>query len=308
MAVVPVLFLVSLATFSLLELTPGDPALEIAGPEATPQVVEQIRSELGLDEPFVSRYLTWMGSTLRGEFGTSVRTHQPVSEAIKERLPVTLEVALFGLLGGILVSVPLALFCASHPDGIVDRATQLGTSFLISAPGFISGLLLAYWFGVVLRWFPVTGWVRLTEDPVGNLHHVFLPALVLTLSEIPVFTRLLRSDMIATLQQDFVLAARAKGLSPRYILFRHALRPSSFSLITLAAISFGRLLGGAVLVEQIFALPGLGSQVLGSILSKDFSMVQGITVFLAFSYVLINAAVDVGYAFLDPRVRARVAG
>ena len=290
----------------MIELTPGDPAFDIAGPEATPEQYEAVKHELGLDKPFHERYVSWLGDAVTGKFGTSVRTHQPVGEAIKERLPVTLEVAVLGLLMALSIAIPLALYCASHPDSVLDRLAQVMASLLTSAPGFISGLFLAYFFGVVLGWFPVTGWERITDDPLGNLHHAFLPAFVLTLTILPNFMRVLRSDMIATLQMDFVLAARAKGLSPRYVLFRHALRPSSFSLITLSVLALGQLLGGAVLVEQIFALPGLGGLILNAIFTKDYTTVQGVTVFLAFAYVILNAGVDIGYAFLDPRVRARV--
>jgi peptide/nickel transport system permease protein len=306
LAVIPVLLLVSLGAFSLLELTPGDPVLDIVGPEATHEQYVAVKHAMGLDKSFISRYVDSTVSALHGDFGTSARSNQRVAEALKERLPVTMQVCLMALLIALALAVPLAVYCASHPDGLVDRLAILTSSVLIAAPAFISGLFASYFFAVVLGWFPVTGWTPLTEDVFDNLHHAILPALVLASVVYPNFLRVLRSDMIATLQMDFVLAARAKGLSPRYVLFRHALRPSSFSLITLAVLALGQLIAAAVLVEQIFALPGLGGLILSGIFQKDYPMVQGVTVFLAFMYVFLNASVDIGYALLDPRVRARV--
>ena len=287
----------------LINLIPGNPAYAILGSQATPHQVGLIDHQLGLNQPFVIRYLKWVGDIAQGHFGTSLVTHQPVFEIIKTRLPVTLELAILAELLALALAVPLGVYAAQRAGSLFDRSSTAAASVLISSPGFLTALLLAYLLAVQFRIFPVTGWVPLTQSLGGNLSHVFLPALTLALSELPVFMRLLRSDMIATLQEDFILAARAKGMPTHTILFRHALRPSMFSLLTLSGLSLGRLLGGTVIVESIFSLPGLGQLIITSIFNKDYVTVQGVAMFIALSYVVINMVVDVAYGFLDPRVR-----
>jgi peptide/nickel transport system permease protein len=301
---VPVLLLVSLATLLLLNLTPGDPAYALLSDQATPEQVAAVHKQLGLDRPFIVRYAAWLGGIAHGDFGTSFRTHQPVADAIKERLPVTSELAFLALVIALAAAVPLGVYAAYRADGAFDRTLSLATSVFISSPAFLTGLFLTYVLAVSLRVLPVTGWVNLLDDPLGNLDHILLPALTLSLGEVAIFTRLLRSDMIGTLQEDFILAAKAKGLPIGRILVRHALRPSSFSLVTLAGISLGRLMAGAVIVESLFALPGLGQLVIQAVLSRDYIVVQGVVMFVALAYVLINTLVDIAYGYLDPRVRA----
>ncbi len=301
--IVPVLLLVTLATTLMLSLTPGDPAYAILGDQATPAQVRQVHKDLGLDRPFLVRYVDWLGSVAHGDFGTSIRTHQPVIAALKERIPVTLELALMALLLALLAAVPLGIYTAYRADSVFDRTASAGASLFISSPAFLSGLVLSYLFALKVGIFPVTGWTPIAEDLFENLRHAFLPAVTLALSEIAIFTRLLRSDMISTLQEDFIMAARAKGLPTSRILLRHALRPSSFSLVTLAGLSLGRLLGGAVIVETLFALPGVGQLLVQAIIAKDLVLVQGVVAFVAVVYVAINGLVDVLYAYLDPRVR-----
>jgi peptide/nickel transport system permease protein len=305
--VVPVLLLVSLGTLLLLDLIPGDPAYAILGEGATPEQVDRVHEQLGLDDPLPERYVRWLGDLVQGDFGTSPRSHVPVWESITERLPVTLELAGLALLFALVLAVPTALYAAYRQGRLFDRVTGAMSSGLISSPAFLTGLLLVYFLALELRWYPVTDWVPLTEDPADNLRHAFLPALTLALAEAPVFMRLLRSDLIATLQDDFILSARAKGMSTPYVLVRHALRPSSFSLVTVLGISLGRLVGGTVIVESLFALPGLGQLMISSILNKDFVVVQGVVMFVALAYVFVNLAVDVVYSYLDPRVRVRAA-
>lgn len=302
---VPVLLLVSLLTMLMLDAAPGDPAHAVLGDTASPEQVKAVRDELHLDDPFVYRYTRWVGHAVTGDLGRSFRTKQPVMEAIRERLPVTIELALLAEILAILLAVPIALLCVRRPDGRIDRAWNVQSSVLISAPPFVAGLLLSFLLSVRFHVFPVTGWVPLTRDLSENLRCAVLPVLTLTFGEVAVFSRLLRADLLATLQEDFVLNAKAKGLSARYVLLRHALRPSSFSLLTLAGLSLGRLLGGTVVVETIFALPGLGTLVVQAILGHDLVVVQGVVILLASAYVLINAGVDALYRFLDPRVLAR---
>lgn len=306
--VVGVLLIVSFALTFLLDLTPGDPAYAILGDQATPEQVAVIHERLGLDDPFYERYWNWISGVVHLDLGTSIRTSQPVLDTIIERLPVTAELVVLSLLMAIVMSVPIGIFTAYRVDRLSDRAWQLVSSGLVAIPPFVGALVLVYVFSLQLTgtpfFFPPTGWVPLSDGLSGNLRTAFLPALTLALNEVPAYSRLLRADMVSTLQSDYVLAARAKGLSTSWILFRHALRPSSFSLVTLAALSTGRLMGGSVIVETLFALPGLGGLLVNNIEAKDVVVVQGIVMFIAIVYVLINSMIDVVYAQLDPRVRS----
>jgi peptide/nickel transport system permease protein len=302
---IPVLLLVSLAVMILINLIPGNPAYAILGTQATPSQVRIVDAQLGLNKPLVIRYIDWIGGILHGNFGTSLFTQQPVFQTIISRLPVTLELALLGEIIALVIAIPLGVLTAYKAGSLIDRSSRTVAALLVSAPGFLTGLLLAYIFGVKIAILPVTGWVPLNQGVGENLRFVLLPAITLALAQIPIFMQLLRADMIATLQEDFVLAARAKGLPTRAILLRHALRPSMFSLLTLSGVSLGTLLGGTVIVESIFSLPGIGSLLIESIFNKDFITVQGIAMFIALAYVFINIVVDIGYGVLDPRIRRR---
>ena len=302
--VVPVLLIVSFGTMMLVNLAPGDPAYTILGESATAEQVKALHEQLGLDDPLLTRYFSWLGDVLTGNFGTSIRTHLDVGHVIMQKLPVTLELAVLSLLMALLIAIPVGVYAAYRADRVFDRTTQVGTSFLVANPSFVIAIFLIYLFAVQLRLFPVSGWVPFSSNVSENLRFAFLPALTLALAEIGVFVRLLRADMVATLQEDYILAAKGKGLSSRAILVRHALRPSSFSLLTLAGLSFGRTMGGALIVESVFGLPGLGNLLVQSIEVKDTAMVQGVVIFIALSYVLINTLVDSLYSWLDPRVRA----
>jgi peptide/nickel transport system permease protein len=302
---IPVLLLVTLATTFMLDLVPGDPALELAGDSATPETVAAVNQQYGFDDPPLTRYLEWLSGAATGDLGVSYRTKQPVIEAILERLPVTLEIALLASLLALLIAIPVALYCASHAGGRLDRTMMMLSSATISVPVFLMGLLLVYVFSVRLGWFPVTGWARLTESPMDNLRAAFLPVLTLALGESVILQRVLRADTIQTLQEDYILMARAKGLPRWWVLARHALRPSSFSLLTLASLSLGRLIGGTVIVESVFSLPGIGKLAITAITSKDLITVQGIVAFVAISYLVINLVVDLLYAALDPRIRVQ---
>lgn len=301
---VPTVFLVSLLTFLLTSLLPGDPALQVLqGAEPTQEAIEAVRKDLGLDKPLPVRYVNYLGDLAQGDFGRSYRTRQPVLEAIGERLPVTVEIGLFALIASIVIAVPLGVFSAYRANGVVDRAITTASFGLLAIPSFMTALLLLYIFAVYLGLFPATGWTRLTDDLGKNLKSVVLPATALGIGQLAVYTRLLRSDMIATLQEDYVSMARAKGLPTWRILFRHALRPSSFSLLTIVGLQVGNLIGGAVIVETFFALPGVGRLLYDSITQRDLIMVQGVVLFLALSTVLANFAVDLLYTVLDPRIR-----
>ena len=300
---VPVLIAVSLLTFLIASLLPGDLAYVILGDQATPEKVAALRADMGLDQPIWWRYLSWLGNVLQGDFGRSFRTGQTVLQVVAERLPVSIELMLLAQLGALAIGIPLAIACAVRSGSAFDRF-MTGSAFgMLSVPSFLSAILLIYLFAVELRWLPATGYVPFSEDPVGNLRCFLLPALTLALGEWPVLMRVLRSDMIATLQEDYIAMARAKGLKPSRILLVHALKPSSLTLVTVTGINIGRLIGGTVIVESIFALPGIGRLLLGAIFTRDLVILQGVVLFVAIGYVLMNFIVDMLYAVLDPRIR-----
>jgi len=299
----PVLFAVTLLTFLIASLLPGDLAYAMLGDQATPEAVAALRRDMGLDQPLWWRYLHWLGGILQGDFGRSFRPGEPVLSAILARLPVSLELMLLAELTALAVSIPLAIRCAVNSGGTFDRVVT-GVAFAkLSIPNFMAAILLIYVFAVALRLLPATGYTPLEEDWLGNLRSMLLPALTLALAEWPVLMRVLRSDMIATLQEDYITMAKAKGLKQRRILFVHALKPSSLTLITVAGINIGRLIGGAVIVESVFALPGIGRLLLGAIYTRDFMILQGVVLFVAAGFVIVNFLVDMLYAVLDPRVR-----
>jgi peptide/nickel transport system permease protein len=300
---VPVLVAVSLLTFLIASLLPGDLAYVILGDQATPDKVAALRHDMGLDQPIWWRYLGWLGHVLEGDFGRSFRTGQTVLQAVAERLPVSFELMLLAELAALAIGIPLAIACAVRAGSAFDRL-MTGSAFgMLSVPAFLAAILLIYLFAVDLRWLPATGYIPFSEDPLGNLRCFVLPALTLALGEWPVLMRVLRSDMISTLQEDYIAMARAKGLKPSRILLVHALKPSSLTLVTVTGINIGRLIGGTVIVESVFALPGIGRLLLGAIYTRDLIILQGVVLCVACGYVLMNFIVDMLYAVLDPRIR-----
>jgi len=299
----PVLIAVSLLTFSIASLLPGDLAYVILGDQATPENVAALRHDMGLDQPIWWRYLSWLGNVVQGDFGRSFRTGQTVLQAVAERLPVSFELMILAELMGLAIGVPLAIVCAARSGSAFDRVMTSSAFAMLSVPTFLSAILLIYLFAVELRLLPATGYVPFSEEPLGNLRFFVLPALTLALAEWPGIMRVLRSDMIATLQEDYIVLAKAKGLTPRRILFVHALKPSSLTLVTITGINIGRLIGGALIVESIFALPGLGRLIVGAIYSRDLIIMQGVVLIVASGFVIVNFIVDMLYAVLDPRIR-----
>jgi len=299
----PVLLAVTLLTFLIASLLPGDLAYVILGDQATPENVAALRHDMGLDQPIWWRYLGWLGHVLQGDFGRSFRTGQTVLQAVAERLPVSIELMLLAEITGLVIGVPLAIACAAKSGGAFDRF-MTGTAFgMLSVPTFLSAILLIYLFAVELRLLPATGYVPFAEDPVGNLRFLVLPALTLALAEWPGIMRVLRSDMISTLQEDYIALAKAKGLKASRILFVHALKPSSLTLVTVTGINIGRLIGGALIVETVFALPGIGRLLVGAIYTRDLIILQGAVLLVAAGFVMVNFIVDLLYAVLDPRIR-----
>lgn len=301
---VGVLLAVSALTFLMTSLLPGDPAIEMLGTDnVTPERLAAAREELGLDEPLPVRYLDWLGDAVTGDLGRSFRTNQRVIDAVTERLPVTAEIAALAVAIALLVSVPLGAYTAYRANGLADKLATATTFGLLSIPSFMLALVLVYVFALQLGWLPTSGWTRLTADPLENLRTAVLPAVSLAVGEIAAYTRLLRTDMIATLQEDFVQMARAKGLPTLRVLARHALRPSTLSLVTVVGLNIGTLAGGALIIETIFALPGIGRLLVESIYQRDLLMVQGVVLVVATVYVVANFLVDVLYSVIDPRIR-----
>lgn len=303
LAILPVLLAVSLLTFLIASLLPGDLALVILGDQATPENVAALRRDMGLDQPLWWRYLSWLGHVLQGDLGRSFRTGQTVLQAVSERIPVSLELMLMAEFIGLLIGVPVAIACAARAGGAFDRFMTGSAFAMLSMPSFLTAILLIYLFAVELRWLPATGYVPFTEAPLSNLRFFVLPALTLALAEWPGIMRVLRSDMIATLQEDYIALAKAKGLKPSRILFVHALKPSSLTLVTVMGINIGRLLGGTLIVESIFALPGIGRLLVGAIYTRDLVILQGVVLLVACGFVIVNFIVDMLYAVLDPRIR-----
>jgi peptide/nickel transport system permease protein len=299
----PVLFAVTLLTFLIASLLPGDLASTMLGDQATPEKVAALRAQMGLDLPIWQRYGIWLWDVLHGNLGRSFRTGETVWNAVTARLPVSLELMAITVVLALVIAIPLAILCAVKSGTAVDRFFT-GLAFgKLSLPSFMVAILLIYLFAVELNWLPATGWVPFAEDPVGNLRSFILPAVTLAFAEWPVLMRVLRSDMIATLQEDYIAMAKAKGLRPARILLVHALKPSSLTLVTVAGINIGRLIGGALIVETIFALPGIGRLLVGAIYARDFIILQGVVLFVAAGFVMVNFIVDMLYAVLDPRIR-----
>ncbi|MFF0815041.1 ABC transporter permease [Rhodococcus sp. NPDC003318] len=297
------LFAVSVAVFLLLKLIPGGPLDALLPPDATEEQIAAAEAAHGLDQPLIQQYLSWLGGVLHGDFGTSFQTGQPVGEAIAERLPVSLEIAFLSVLLALVVSIPTAVWAAYRPGGIVDRVSTIVSSALLATPSFVLGIVLIFVFAMTLKIFPPMGWVPFSEDPAEHIQKIILPVVTLAASEIVLFLRILKGDMMATLQQDHVLSARARGLPTWRILSGHALKQSSFSLVTVSGMVIGRLIGGTVLVEAIFSLPGLGTLAITGINARDYVVVQAVVLVCAVGYILVNTLVDLTYPLLDPRVR-----
>ena len=300
---IPVLLVVTFASFYLTSLLPGDPALAVLGPGASQSAITQERARLGLDDGILVRYGHYLDNVVHGDLGKSSTTKEEVTTQLGQRLPVTLELLVLSQIIAFGVSVPLAVLAARRPGSLIDRASTGGAFALLAIPSFMLGVLLVFIFAVKWQIFPATGYTPLTTDPLQNLKAMVLPSVTLGLGSVAVYLRVLRSDMISTLQQDYITMARAKGMSPRWILLRHALRPSTFSLLTVAGLNIGALIGGALVVESVFALPGIGTLIVTAIGQRDYLTVQGVVLVAATGYVLVNFLVDVLYGVADPRVR-----
>ena len=301
----PTLILASMAIFLILHLIPGDPAAIIAGGDATPAQVAAVRKDLGLDKPLVVQYGIWSGHVLRGNFGTSLIGKYPVWDQIKHAYPATLELTIAALILALLVAVPLGILAALHPRSWLDRAISAFNAFAIGIPNFLLGILLILIFSLNVLHLPVGGRVPLTEDPGAGLKSLLLPAVTLSVGIAAVLTRFIRSALLEVLTEDYIRTARAKGLPGAAVIRRHALRNALIPVITVLGIQVGRLLGGAVIVEAVFAWPGMGRLAVQAILTRDSTIVQAALLLLVTAFIIVNLLVDIAYGFLDPRVRVQ---
>jgi peptide/nickel transport system permease protein len=308
---IAVLLLVTFLTFLLLNLLPGGPETAALGVGANEEQIDEFREEQNLDDPLLVRYVSWLGNALQGDLGESPITNTSVSDLLSHRLVPTLQLMLYATVLALAVSIPLGILTAYRADTWLDKGVNTFAFALLSVPNFILAVLLIFLFAGqgLLDWFPSSTYVEFSDDPYEHFRHMILPAVALAAGQIAVYMRLLRTDMIATLQEDYIGVARAKGMPTRRILLRHALRPSSFSLLTVAAINIGQLIGGTIVIEQIFTISGLGSLLVRSIFTRDYLVVQGAIVIVAVGFVVVNFIVDILYAVLDPRIRhARAIG
>ncbi|WP_170235251.1 ABC transporter permease [Verticiella sediminum] len=292
----------SLATFLMLELLPGNLADALIGENARPEDIQRIEAQLGLDKPLHERYLHWLGQAVQGDLGRSPLSGEAVAAAIGHRLPVSVQLMIYAQMLALLIALPLGVAAGYREGSVLDRALSSAAFGVLAVPHFVLGLVLILLLAIWLGWFPATGYVPMAEGIGASLRSLTLPALTLALVEAPVYMRLLRSDIAGTLREPYISVARAKGLSDVYILFRHALRPSSFSLITVMGINVGHLIGGAVIIETLFALPGVGRLLIEAITLRDYVTLQGIVLFIGVAFVFVNLLVDALYNLLDPRL------
>jgi len=299
----PVLLLLSLIVFSLIHLIPGDPVQIMLGEENDPHALQALRRELGLDRPLVEQFLRWLWRLLHGDFGRSLRSHQPVLEAISERLPVTSELTVLAMLISLCIALPAGVISAQRRNSVLDVLSTMTALTGVSIPNFFLGILLIVAFAQELQWLPSSGYVSPLESLGLNLKTMLLPAVTLGTGLAAIIMRMTRSSLLEVLRHDYVLTARAKGLAESRVIMRHALKNALLPVTTILGLQMGTLLGGAVLTETIFALPGLGRLVVDSIFARDFPIVQGVILFLALTRITCNFVVDITYALLDPRIR-----
>lgn len=292
---VPLLVVVTIVVFLLMTLTPGDPAVLMLGQDATPEAVVRLRVQFGLDRPLLEQYLLFLGNLLRGDLGRSFVTHLAVSGELARTWPATFELAVAAMAVALAIGLPLGVFTAVRRGSWLDQLTRVAVLVSISMPIFWSGLLLIYYFAVQLGWLPTSG--------TGTPAHLVLPALSLSTFSLAIIVRLTRSSMIEVLQEDYVRTARSKGLRDRAVVVRHAMKNALIPVVTVAGLQFGQLLAGAALTETVFNWPGIGRLLVTAVFARDYPMIRGAILLIAATFILVNLAVDLIYAFLDPRIR-----
>lgn len=300
---IPVMAFVALFVFSLLYIAPGDPAAVIAGDQASPADVERIRASLGLDRPYLIRFGEWLFRVLQGDLGTSIFTSLPVTQLIAQRIEPTVSLMVLTLIIAIVVAVPMGVIAAWKVGTWVDKAAMAFAVFGFSVPVFVVGYLLAYTFALKLDWLPVQGYTPFSQGFWPWLRNLILPAVTLGFVYIALIARITRATMLEVLQQDYIRTARSKGLGQRNILFLHALKNAAVPVITIIGIGIALLIGGAVVTESVFAIPGLGRLTVDAILRRDYPVIQGVVLMFSFVYVLVNLLIDLAYTLVDPRIR-----
>ena len=304
-ATVPVLLLVTAGVFLLLHLTPGDPIDVMMAESVDATVKETLRRDLGLDRPIYVQYAAWMGRLLRGDLGRSIRNGEPVLENVSRRLRPSLELAFLAMTISLLVAFPVGIVSAIRRNTSIDRAGATFALFGICMPNFLLALLLIFFFGVTLRWLPISGYTDPLEEPWNGVRSLALPAITLGLALAAVITRTLRSSLLEALTEDYVRTARAKGLSEWRVIWSHVLKNALIPVVTVLGLQLGTLIGGAVITEYVFALPGVGRLVVDAVFARDYPLVQGVVLLIAVGFILSNLIVDVLYGWIDPRIRSR---
>jgi len=303
LATIPVLLLVTAGVFALLHLTPGDPIDAMMAESVDATVKESLRRELGLDRPLPVQYAAWMARLLRGDLGRSIRNGEPVVDNVGRRIRPSLQLAAMAMTVSLLIAFPLGIVSAVRRNRAPDRVGTTFALFGICMPNFLLALLLIFLFGVTLRWLPISGYTDPLEDLVDGLRSLALPAITLGLALAAVVTRTLRSSMLETLAEDYVRTARAKGLSEARVVRRHVLRNALIPVVTVLGLQLGTLVGGAVITEYVFALPGVGRLVVDAVFARDYPLVQGVVLLIALAFIVCNLVVDVLYGWIDPRIR-----
>jgi peptide/nickel transport system permease protein len=301
--IVPTLVFVSILIFGLQQLLPGDPAMGLAGEERDPAVIAHLRERLHLDKPFPVRYLYWLGGVVHGDLGESLRMQQPVRALIAEKLPVTLELACIAIVIALAIGIPAGVVSAVRRGTAWDYGANVVALWGLSTPNFWLGIMLILLFSVTLGWLPASGYVSPFEDWRANIASMVMPAFVLGNAIAAVLMRHTRSAMLQVLSSDYVRTARAKGVRERDVVLKHALRNALIPIITLGALEFGTLLSGAVLTEQVFTIPGFGKLIVDAVFNRDYAVVQGVVLFTATAYIVLNLVADVAYAVVNPRIR-----
>jgi len=300
---VPVMLIVAVVIFAMLRLTPGDPAVVIAGDQATAEQIARIRASLGLDLPIHEQFVTWIVHILQGDLGTSIFTNMPVSTLIGQRLEPTLMLTLTTVIFSVSVAVPPGVWAAWRAGSWTDRLIMMFSVLGFSFPVFVLGYLLIYQFGLTLKWLPTQGYKSPFTDPIGFARTIVMPTITLGMIYIALVTRITRASMLEVLGEDYIRTARAKGQVERKVLFRHALKNAAVPIATIIGIGIALLIGGAVVTETVFNIPGLGRLVVDAILRRDYPIIQGLILVFSFTYIIINMLIDIAYTMLDPRIR-----
>lgn len=302
LSLIPVLLVVSIVVFLLIHLIPGDPAAVMLGAQATPEQLAQLQEKMGLNKPLASQFYHWIVHVLQGDMGQSLVSDKDVNTLISERMPATIALTVYALVISLILAIPLGIISAVKQNTVWDYSSMIVALVGISVPNFWAALLLIIVFSLHLGWFPSTGYIALLDNIWLHLKHLTLPALSLGFIQAGVVTRMTRSSMLDVLRQDYIRTIRAKGGTSWHVIFKHGLKNAMIPIITIIGLNFGLLLGGTVVVETIFSIPGIGSLVVNSVFNRDYPVIQGVILYIALIYVLINLVVDLLYAYFDPKI------